>query len=73
MSSHSTEAAIFSSAHPGETAGADRAFAGPASQPALCGHKGQCDLDLAAGTADRHYRDYCPNAPTIEELESNAK
>ena len=35
---------------------------------ALCGHKRECDHDLAAGTAAEHYRDYCLNAPTIEQL-----
>ena len=36
---------------------------------ALCLHKPQCDHDLAAGTAANRYRDYCLNAPTIEQLE----
>ncbi|HEY4736892.1 MAG TPA: hypothetical protein VIH63_05810 [Xanthobacteraceae bacterium] len=35
---------------------------------ALCGHKGQCDRDLVAGTSAEHYAEYCPNAPTIETL-----
>jgi len=35
---------------------------------ALCHHKGQCDRDLAAGTAGEHYEGYCPNAPTIDVL-----
>jgi hypothetical protein len=35
---------------------------------ALCGHKRQCDHDLLAGTAPEHYAEYCPNAPTISEL-----
>ena len=35
---------------------------------ALCGHKRQCDRDLAEGTSAEHYREYCLNAPTIEEL-----
>jgi hypothetical protein len=35
---------------------------------ALCRDKGQCDGDLAAGTTAEHYRDYCPNAPTIDAL-----
>ena len=35
---------------------------------ALCGHKRECDRDLAAGTAAEHYREYCLNAPTIDEL-----
>jgi uncharacterized protein YjiS (DUF1127 family) len=33
-----------------------------------CGHKGECRHDLAAGTAARSYRDYCPNAMSIEAL-----
>jgi hypothetical protein len=33
-----------------------------------CGHKGQCHHDLAAGTAARHYRDYCPNAISLDAL-----
>jgi hypothetical protein len=36
---------------------------------ALCGHKRECDRDLAEGTSAEHYRQYCLNAPTIEELE----
>jgi len=35
---------------------------------ALCGHKRECDRDLAAGTSARHYQEYCLNAPTIAEL-----
>lgn len=35
---------------------------------ALCQEKGQCDRDLAAGTAAGHYKGYCPNAPTIDVL-----
>ncbi|MGY3531358.1 MULTISPECIES: hypothetical protein [Bradyrhizobium] len=34
----------------------------------LCGHKRQCDHDLAAGTSGACYQQYCPNAPTIEAL-----
>jgi hypothetical protein len=33
-----------------------------------CGHKNQCQHDLAAGTAASHYRDYCPNAMSIDAL-----
>jgi len=36
---------------------------------ALCGHKRECDRDLAEGTSAEHYRQYCLNAPTIEQLE----
>ena len=35
---------------------------------ALCGHKRECDHDLAEGTSAEHYQEYCLNAPTIEEL-----
>lgn len=35
---------------------------------ALCGHKRECDHDLAGGTSSDHYREYCPNAQTIGEL-----
>jgi transcriptional regulator with XRE-family HTH domain len=35
---------------------------------ALCAHKGECDRDLAAGTAAEHYKGYCLNAPSIEVL-----
>ncbi len=33
-----------------------------------CGHKGQCRHDLASGTAAGHYREYCPNAISIDAL-----
>jgi len=33
-----------------------------------CGHKGQCQHDLAGGTAASHYRDYCPNAISLAAL-----
>ena len=33
-----------------------------------CGHKGQCRHDLAKGTAASHYRDYCPNAISLDAL-----
>jgi hypothetical protein len=35
---------------------------------ALCGQKRVCDRDLASGTSAEHYREYCLNAPTIEEF-----
>jgi hypothetical protein len=35
---------------------------------ALCQQKRQCDHDLAAGTSAEHYKDYCGNAPTIEQF-----
>jgi uncharacterized protein YjiS (DUF1127 family) len=39
---------------------------------ALCGHKRECDHDLAAGASASHYQGYCPNAPTIAGLEKSA-
>ena len=33
-----------------------------------CAHKRQCAHDLAAGTAAGHYKDYCPNAYTLDML-----
>jgi transcriptional regulator with XRE-family HTH domain len=33
-----------------------------------CGHKRECEHDLAAGTAAENYRDYCPNAYTLDDL-----
>ena len=33
-----------------------------------CGHKDQCQHDLAAGTAASNYRDYCPNAMSLDAL-----
>jgi uncharacterized protein YjiS (DUF1127 family) len=36
---------------------------------ALCNHKGQCDRDLAEGTAAENYPGYCANASTLESLE----
>ena len=33
-----------------------------------CGHKGQCQHDLAKGTAASRYRDYCPNAISLDAL-----
>ena len=35
---------------------------------ALCGHKRECDHDLAAGTSAEHYQEYCANASTIADL-----
>jgi hypothetical protein len=35
---------------------------------ALCGHKRQCDRDLASGASAEHYQEYCLNAPTIAGL-----
>ncbi|PAY09282.1 MULTISPECIES: hypothetical protein [Bradyrhizobium] len=34
----------------------------------LCGHKRQCDHDLAAGKSGARYQQYCPNAATIDAL-----
>ncbi len=33
-----------------------------------CGHKRQCEHHLAAETAAENYRDYCPNAYTLDDL-----
>lgn len=35
---------------------------------AQCRDKAHCHSDVAAGTAPAHYKEYCPNAPTIESL-----
>jgi hypothetical protein len=35
----------------------------------LCNQKGQCDRDLAAGTAAENYHGYCANAATLESLD----
>jgi hypothetical protein len=35
---------------------------------ASCQQKRQCDRDLAAGTSERNYEEYCPNASTIDGL-----
>lgn len=40
---------------------------------ALCNHKSRCDRELADGTAAELYRGYCPNAPTIEEINHAAQ
>lgn len=34
----------------------------------LCRDKPHCHSELAAGTAAEHYKEYCPNASTIEAL-----
>ena len=39
----------------------------------LCQDKAHCHGELAEGTAAQHYRDYCPNAPTIDALGELAK
>ncbi len=33
-----------------------------------CGDKDQCRHDIAAGTIAAHYREYCPNAISIEAI-----
>jgi hypothetical protein len=33
-----------------------------------CSHKRQCAHDLAAGTGAAHYKEYCPNAYTLDML-----
>lgn len=35
----------------------------------LCNHKGQCDRELAAGTAAENYQGFCANASTLESLD----
>jgi len=35
---------------------------------AMCNQKAQCDRDLTAGTAADHYEGYCPNAPTLDDI-----
>jgi len=35
----------------------------------LCNNKGQCDRDLADGTAAENYHGYCGNAATLESLD----
>jgi hypothetical protein len=35
---------------------------------AACEQKARCARDLDAGTSAAHYKEYCPNAPTIEGL-----
>ena len=39
----------------------------------LCRDKAHCHSELAEGTAAGHYRDYCPNAPSIDALGELAK
>lgn len=34
----------------------------------MCAHKTRCDHDLAAGTAARNFRSYCPNAEMLNAL-----
>ena len=34
----------------------------------MCGQKKQCKHELAAGTAGKNFRDFCPNAFTLEAL-----
>jgi hypothetical protein len=36
---------------------------------ALCSHKGQCDRELADGTAAENYHGFCANASTLESLD----
>jgi pyrroloquinoline quinone (PQQ) biosynthesis protein C len=33
-----------------------------------CDHKKQCKHELAAGTAAKHYRNFCPNAFTLDAI-----
>jgi len=39
---------------------------------AMCGHKRECDHDIAAGTSAERYQDYCLNASTIAGLDERA-
>lgn len=39
----------------------------------LCRDKAHCHGELAGGTAAQHYREFCPNAPTIDALNDLAK
>jgi hypothetical protein len=39
----------------------------------LCRDKAHCHADLADGTSAGHYRDYCPNASTIDALGETTK
>jgi hypothetical protein len=39
----------------------------------LCRDKAHCHGELAGGTAAQHYREFCPNAPTIDALDDLAK
>lgn len=39
----------------------------------LCRDKAHCHGELAHGTAAEHYREFCPNAPTIDALGNLAK
>ena len=34
----------------------------------VCGHKKQCQHELAAGTVPKNYPNFCPNAFTLETL-----
>jgi hypothetical protein len=38
-----------------------------------CSHKRRCAHDLAAGTAAEHFREYCPNAYTLDMLFAEKK
>ena len=39
---------------------------------ASCTQKALCEHDLDAGTAARHYEEYCANAPAIDELRAKS-
>lgn len=36
---------------------------------ASCQQKARCDHDLEAGTSAQHFDEYCPNAPSIHDLD----
>lgn len=40
---------------------------------ALCGHKGECNRDLASGKAAENYHAYCGNASTLDSLEAEKR
>jgi hypothetical protein len=34
----------------------------------VCSQKGRCEHELAKGTASEHFREFCPNAFTLDAL-----
>ena len=34
----------------------------------VCGQKGRCQHELARGTAAEHFREFCPNAYTLDAV-----
>ena len=37
----------------------------------VCSQKGRCEHELAKGTASEHFREFCPNAFTLDALLNN--